>query len=58
LKGLAAFTRTGAVLNRSEESRQLYGVLKIAATKVKRKTRPLIAADASRGTSCGPLARL
>ena len=26
LKGLAAFTRTGAVLNGSEESRQLYGV--------------------------------
>ncbi len=26
LQGLAAFTRTGAVLNRSEESRQLYGV--------------------------------
>lgn len=26
LKGLAAFTSTGAVLNRSEESRQLYGV--------------------------------
>jgi putative ABC transport system permease protein len=26
LQGLAAFTRTGAVLNRSEESQQLYGV--------------------------------
>ena len=26
LQGLAAFTRTGAVLNRSEESRQLYGL--------------------------------
>ena len=26
LQGLAAFTRTGAVLNRTEESRQLYGV--------------------------------
>jgi putative ABC transport system permease protein len=26
LQGLAAFTRTGAVLNRSEESRQLYGI--------------------------------